>query len=92
MVVMPGGFGTFDELFEVLTMLQTRKMTKHQPILLFGTEYWNSVINFDALVKAGTISAKDLKYIHHTDSVDDAFEFITRELTKYALADPGGSL
>ena len=92
MVVMPGGFGTFDELFEVLTMLQTRKMTKHQPILLFGTEYWNSVINFDALVKAGTISAKDLKYIHHTDSVDDAFEFITRELTEHALADPGGSL
>ena len=92
MVVMPGGFGTFDELFEVLTLLQTRKMTKHQPILLFGTEYWNSAINFDALVKAGTIGAQDLDLIHHTDSVDEAFDFITRELTEFALATPGGSL
>ena len=92
MVVMPGGFGTFDELFEVLTLLQTRKMTKHQPILLFGTEYWNSVIDFDALVRAGTIGLKDLDLIHHTDSVDDAFDFITRELTEFALANPGGSL
>ena len=92
MVAMPGGFGTFDELFEVLTLLQTRKMVKHQPILLFGKEYWDSVVDFDALVRAGTISAGDLEFIHHTDSVDDAFDFITRELTEFALADPGGGL
>ena len=92
MVAMPGGFGTFDELFEVLTLLQTRKMTKHQPIVLFGSDYWDSVIDFDALVRAGTIGAADLDLIHRTDSVDSAFDFITRELTEYALADPGGGL
>ena len=92
MVAMPGGFGTFDELFEVLTLLQTRKMTKHQPIVLFGSDYWDSVIDFDALVRAGTIGAADLDLIHRTDSVDGAFDFITRELTEYALADPGGGL
>ena len=92
MVVMPGGFGTFDELFEVLTLIQTRKMTKHQPILLFGKDYWSSAVDFDGLVRAGTIDAQDLDLIHRTDSVDGAFEFITRELTEYALADPGGGL
>ena len=92
MVAMPGGFGTFDELFEVLTLLQTKKMTKHQPIILFGKDYWNSVVDFDALVRAGTISAKDLELVYRTDSVDDAFDFITRELTEFALAAPGGSL
>ncbi len=92
MVVMPGGFGTFDELFEVLTLLQTKKMTKHQPIILFGNDYWNSAVDFDALVRAGTISATDLDLVHRTDSVDDAFDFITRELTEFALAAPGGSL
>ena len=92
MVAMPGGFGTFDELFEVLTLMQTRKMTKHQPIVLFGTDYWDSVIDFDGLVRAGTIASADLDLIHRTDSVDGAFDFITRELTEHALADPGGGL
>lgn len=91
-VVMPGGFGTFDELFEVLTLIQTRKMTKPQPIVLFGAEYWDSVLDFDALTRAGTIGAGDTALIHRTDSVDDAYDFITRELTEHALADPGGSL
>ena len=92
MVAMPGGFGTFDELFEVLTLIQTKKMTKHQPIVLFGTEYWESAIDFDALVRAGTIGPKDLDLIYRTDSVDDAYAFITRELTEHALAKPGGGL
>ncbi len=92
MVAMPGGFGTFDELFEVLTLIQTRKMTKHQPIVLFGAEYWDSVIDFDAMVRAGTIGEGDLDLIHRTDSVDEAYDFITRELNEYAIADPGGGL
>ena len=60
-VLFPGGFGTLDELFEILTLVQTRKTRKRMPIVLFGAEYWDEVINFDALVKYGTISPADLR-------------------------------
>src|SRR6185295_11644271 len=56
LVVFPGGFGTMDEMFEILTLLQTRKIRKHMPIVLFGTEYWNTVVNFDALIRFGVIN------------------------------------
>ena len=59
-VLFPGGYGTLDELFEILTLVQTHKMRKRMPIVLFGSEYWDGVINFDALVKYGTISPGDL--------------------------------
>ncbi len=91
-VVMPGGVGTFDELFEMLTLIQTKKMTKHQPIVLFGTEYWDTVVDFDALVQFGTIDAADPELFLRTDSVDDAFDFITAELEEHALASPGATL
>ncbi|MFN7088076.1 MAG: LOG family protein, partial [Burkholderiales bacterium] len=67
-IVFPGGFGTLDELFELLTLVQTRKMRKPLPIVVFGTEYWKQVIDFDALVRHGTIDARDLELMHHTDS------------------------
>ena len=89
MIILPGGFGTLDELMEALTLIQTGKMKKKMPIVLFGTEFWDAVVNFDALVKFGTISAKDLDLFHATDSVDDAFAFITKELEEYALDHPG---
>ncbi len=92
LIVFPGGFGTLDELFEILTLRQTRKMKKHLTVVLFGNEYWDEVINFDALVRHGTIDPGDLKIFHRTDSVDEAYEIVTRELTEYALAQPGATL
>jgi uncharacterized protein (TIGR00730 family) len=80
LVIFPGGFGTVDEFFEVLTLIQTAKPRKTMPVVLFGTEYWDDVINFDAFVRWGTISAKDLQIFHKTDSVDDAFQYLTTKL------------
>lgn len=91
-IVFPGGYGTLDELFELLTLVQTRKMKKPLPIVLFGTEYWNDVINFDALVRHGTISAKDVDLVYRTDSVDEAYDWIVKRLAEYALGQPGPTL
>ncbi len=92
LVAFPGGFGTMDEFFELMTLLQTQKLGKTMPIVLYGTSYWNEVINFDAMVRHGTISAGDLDLFKRLDSVDEAFDFITSELNKAALKRPGGSL
>ncbi len=91
-IIFPGGFGTLDELFELLTLVQTRKMTKPLPIVLFGTEFWREVVNFDALVQHGTISAKDLALVHRTDSVDGACAWIVEQLSEFALDQPGAML
>jgi uncharacterized protein (TIGR00730 family) len=91
-VLFPGGFGTLDELFEILTLVQTHKMKKRMPIVLFGAKYWDEVMNFDALVKYGTISAGDLKLFHRTDTIDEAYDIITRGLTENALGSPGAVL
>lgn len=85
MVAFPGGFGTMDELFEALTLIQTEKVSKKLPILLYGTEFWKDVMNLDALVKYGTISPEDLDLFQFTDSVDEAYEYLTTYLEKYAL-------
>jgi uncharacterized protein (TIGR00730 family) len=91
-IVFPGGFGTLDELFELLTLVQTRKMTKPMPMVLFGNEYWRQIVDFDALVRHGTISAPDVDLVYRTDSVDDAYEWIVRQLAEHALAQPGPML
>ena len=91
-VLFPGGFGTLDEMFEILTLVQTRKMKKRMPIVLFGAKFWDQVVDFNALVKFGTISASDLELFHRTDSVDEAYEIITRGLTENALGSPGAVL
>jgi uncharacterized protein (TIGR00730 family) len=80
MVCMPGGFGTLDELMEILTLAQTLKVKKKLPIVLYGTEFWREIIDLNALVKYGTISREDLDRVFRTDSVDEAFAFLTREL------------
>ena len=92
LLVFPGGFGTLDELFEILTLRQTGKMRKNLAIVLFGAEYWNEVINFDALVRHGTINREDLRLFHRTDSADEAFEIVTRHLTEHAMAERGAFL
>ena len=91
-IYFPGGFGTLDELFEFLTLLKTEKMKKHLPIVLFCKKFWRDVINFDALVRYGTIDEQDRDYFIITDSVDEAFAHITEELKKYALAEREPSL
>ena len=75
LVAFPGGFGTLDELFEVLTLVQTRK-TKPVPVILFGTEFWKRLIDFDFLVEQGTISAADLALFHYTDDPQEAWDRI----------------
>jgi hypothetical protein len=80
-VVFPGGFGTFDELFELLTLVQTRKSTRKAPIVLYGSDFWNEVVNFEALADWGVISQEDLKLFKKVDDVDAAFEFLRDELT-----------
>ena len=77
LVAFPGGFGTLDELFEVLTLVQTGK-TKPAPIILFGTRFWNRLIDFELLIEEGTISPKDLELFHRTDDPQDAWETIRR--------------
>jgi uncharacterized protein (TIGR00730 family) len=91
-IIFPGGFGTLDELFELLTLVQTRRMKKPMPIVLFGIEYWREVIDFDVLVRHGTIHARDLNLMHRTDSLDDAYTWIVRQLTEHALGQPGATL
>lgn len=83
LVVFPGGVGTMDELFELLTIVQTNKTRKYMPIVLFGSDFWNEVINFEALVKWGTIAKEDLELFRIFDDVDEAFEYLKTELTKY---------
>jgi uncharacterized protein (TIGR00730 family) len=88
-VVMPGGFGTLDEFMEIVTLVQTLKIKKKLPIVLFGTKFWSEVLDFEPMVRWGTISRGDLDLFFRTDSVDEAFEFLTRELGASLIAQPG---
>jgi uncharacterized protein (TIGR00730 family) len=89
LVVFPGGFGTMDEMFEVLTLIQTKKPSKTMPVILFGKAFWEEVINFDALVRWGVVSPHDLNIFHLTDSVDDAVAYLTRQLEELYLTPKG---
>ncbi len=91
-IVFPGGFGTLDELFELLTLVQTRKIHKHLPIVLFGNKYWSEVIDFDALVRYGNIDPQDVKLVYRTDSVDAAFYYLVDNLSRYAVDEHGAIL
>ena len=86
---MPGGFGTLDEFFEGLTLIQTGKIKKTLPIILYGSDFWGKVLNLDALVEFGTISRADLDLFQVVDTVDDAYEIITKGLEKSAVDHPG---
>jgi hypothetical protein len=79
LIIFPGGFGTFDELFETLTLLQTQKK-ELMPIILFGESFWKKLVNFDMFVESQIISANDLNLIHFVETVDEAFAILTREL------------
>jgi uncharacterized protein (TIGR00730 family) len=89
LIVFPGGFGTMDELFEVLTLIQTKMPRKTMPVVLFGTEFWDDILNFDAFIKWGVAAPHDLEIFFKTDSVDDAFAYVTGKLEKLYLSDKG---
>lgn len=82
LVAFPGGFGTMDELFETLTLVQTKKIEDKPVIVLFGSEFWNNLINFDTLIEWGTISPEDKNLFKIIDDVDEAAEFIISELKR----------
>jgi uncharacterized protein (TIGR00730 family) len=79
-VVFPGGFGTMDELFETLTLVQTNKLHKKMPVFLYGKEFWDGLINFEHFIKWGVISPRDVNLFKIVDGVDDAFAQITASL------------
>jgi uncharacterized protein (TIGR00730 family) len=82
LIVFPGGFGTFDELFEILTLAQTEKLAKKITVLMYGSEYWKSVINFQALVDSGVISPGDVNLFHLVDTPEEGFECLKENLTR----------
>jgi hypothetical protein len=87
LIIFPGGFGTIDELFELLTLKQTHKLEKPMPIVIYGSEYWKKLINFDVFIEWETISKSDMDYVYFADNVDDAYDYLTKHLTKLYLAD-----
>jgi len=86
MVIFPGGFGTLDELFEILTLVQTRRVGDRLDVLLYGREYWDEVLGFGPLVDWGAVSPRDLKLLHRADTPAEAFEHLKAHLTRYHLA------
>jgi len=86
LVIFPGGFGTLDELFEILTLAQTEKLAKKILVVIYGSEYWKRVINFSAMVDAGTIAQHDLDLFQMVDSPEEGFDVLREGLTKYHLA------
>ena len=85
LVVFPGGFGTMDEMMELLTLSQTQKLAKKITIVVYGSKYWKEIINFDALVRHGMISPEDLELFHYADDPQTAFELLKAGLTTYAM-------
>lgn len=85
LVIFPGGFGTMDELFEILTLAQTEKLAKKILVVIYGSEYWKSVVNFQSFVDAGTVSAEDLELFNFVDSPEEGFEVLRDGLTKHHL-------
>ena len=84
LVVFPGGFGTLDELMEILTLAQTRKLDQRIPVLLYGSGYWREIINFEALVRHGMIDEKDLALFQYADDPNQALALLQRDLESQA--------
>jgi uncharacterized protein (TIGR00730 family) len=85
LIVFPGGFGTMDELWEMMTLLQTGKLSKNNMILIYGRRYWEQVLNFRAMVRWGMINPEEYKLIQFADTVGEAFEKIRTDMEKYHM-------
>jgi len=83
LIVFPGGFGTMDELFEILTLVQTAKVRKKLAVIIYDKKYWNKIMNFDALVDSGMISKSDLNSFTFCDTIDEAYDAVIKHLKKY---------
>jgi uncharacterized protein (TIGR00730 family) len=83
LIAFPGGFGTLDEFFELLTLLQTKKVGKKMVVILYGKSFWNKIIDFKALVKYGMISSEDLNLFHFADSPTEAFKILTKTMKEH---------
>ena len=89
LVVFPGGFGTLDEMFELLTLAQTNKLAKNIVVVLYGTEYWKSLINFDLLVEKGAVSAVDMNLFQFADTPEQAFTMLRTGLEDFLHLESG---
>ncbi len=85
LIVFPGGFGTFDELFEILTLAQTEKLAKKILVVVYGREYWERVINFEYMAEMGVIAPEDIHLFKIVDSPEEGFEYLRDGLSKYHL-------
>lgn len=85
LIVFPGGFGTMDELWEMLTLMQTNKLSSHHLILIYGRKYWDKVINWRHMVRTGTINEREFKLLQFADTVDEAFNHIRNDLEAHHL-------
>jgi predicted Rossmann-fold nucleotide-binding protein len=81
LVVFPGGFGTLDEMFELLTLAQTQKLAKKITVLIYGSSYWKSVLSLDTLAEKGAIAMKDRDLFQYVDTPDEAFQLLKAGLT-----------
>lgn len=88
LVIFPGGFGTLDELFEILTLAQTQKLAKKILVVIYGSEYWKRVINFQAMADAGAIAQADVELFRMADTPQEGFEILREGLTEYHLVPP----
>ncbi len=88
LVVFPGGFGTLDELFEILTLAQTEKLAKKITVLIYGEQYWRKVLNLEALAESGAISPNDVNLFQYVDTPETAFEILKENLTRDHLQAP----
>lgn len=82
LVVFPGGFGTLDEMFEMLTLIQTNKYAQEMPVVVYGSSFWKKVVNWEYLAETGMINKEDLDLFHFSDDVEDAYKYITETIEK----------
>jgi uncharacterized protein (TIGR00730 family) len=86
LVVFPGGFGTLDEMFEILTLMQTEKLEKQIQIILYGTDYWDQILKLEPMLEWGAIGEQDLPLLSRANTPEDAFELLKAHLTEHHLA------
>lgn len=88
LVIFPGGYGTLDEMFEILTLMQTEKLAKQIQILLYGSEYWDPILDLEPLAEWGAINPTDIALVQRADSPDQAFALLKAHLTEHHLTPP----